>query len=127
MRTAVALFAVCASLTACSHLGAASDGFFSGLADLFNWNSTRGNAERGQDIAAHKCAACHPLTAAPPATKGMAASFPELSARAVLTTARLNAVLSRFPHPMPPIALTKGDIADLIAFLRMSPVMPKPL
>lgn len=118
MRACIA--GICLLVSACTHSGN-NGSVFSRFMNLFGRETIVGDRERGKTIAQEKCAPCHAQAAAATSAHG-ASSFPELATRAALTTARLHLILSRLPHPMPPIVLDNQAAEDLISYLRTSAI-----
>jgi mono/diheme cytochrome c family protein len=112
----------CLAVSGCASGGKSeSSSLFSTLMDVFRRKDAAGSALNGRTVAQRKCVKCHALQGT--SGSSQAASFSQLSQRAVLTREKLNEVLSEFPHPMPAISLTSREISDLIAYMRVAAIM----
>jgi len=113
--------ALCLLLAGCAGQGA-STSFIERFFELFPSQELVGDAPRGRLVAEKKCIKCHAVQNGVPSR---AASFPEMSTHAKLTNDALHKLLSRLPHPMPPIKLSRQEREDLIAYLHRSAIMER--
>ncbi|MGA8223396.1 MAG: cytochrome c [Candidatus Acidiferrales bacterium] len=82
-----------------------------------------GNADDGKELFAKKCAICHGKDASGngPAAKAFNPPIPSLASKEVqaLSDADIQKVITEGKGKMKPVKdLTKGDLANLIAFIR---------
>jgi len=79
----------------------------------------QGDPERGKDVADKVCAFCHMARPGAPMLQGTAdvPKFPEIAKREGLDADYIAGKIMAPPHPMPPVALTKQEIADVAAYI----------
>jgi mono/diheme cytochrome c family protein len=76
------------------------------------------NAAKGEVIAKRWCATCHVVSPGQTTANSDVPSFSSLARNQELTPGQLTAFLST-PHPrMPDMSLTRGEIADIVAYIR---------
>ncbi len=75
-----------------------------------------GDAERGEKLARQWCGSCHMLEGAKRAGDA-APTFREIARDPKRSADELRAFLSRPHPPMPPLALSRQEIEDLVAYL----------
>jgi len=96
-------------------------GPFLGLAVLLATGSpvaAAGSAAEGHLLARQWCSACHIVDAAQASGSADVPPFTEIAGAETLTADNLAAFLAN-PHPvMPDMALTRDEIADLVAYIR---------
>jgi mono/diheme cytochrome c family protein len=80
-----------------------------------------GSPEAGQELARTWCGNCHTL---PGATRASDQVPPLAAAVAGRSADQLSAFLARPHPPMPPLQLSRPEIADLVAYLRDLPRSP---
>ena len=82
-----------------------------------------GSADEGKEIFAKKCAMCHGKDASgdTPVAKALKVSIPPLASKEVqaLSDAEIQKAITDGKGKMKPVKdLSKGDLADLVAFIR---------
>jgi mono/diheme cytochrome c family protein len=82
-----------------------------------------GNAEAGKELFGKKCAICHGKDASGngPAAKAFNPPIPSLASKEIqaLSDADIQKVITQGKGRMKPVSdLSKGDLADLVAFIR---------
>lgn len=77
-----------------------------------NWVA---DAARGQALSERLCASCHVVR--PDQARGAVASLPSFRAMTNLPKMRIFAVLVAPHRPMPNMALTRNEIADIMAYI----------
>ncbi len=77
------------------------------------------SAKRGEEIAKKLCVFCHLPAPGAPRLQGTAdvPTFPEIAKRPGFDADRIANTIMAPPHPMPPIALTKAEMADVAAYI----------
>lgn len=77
------------------------------------------SAKRGEDIAQKLCAFCHLPQPGAPRLQGTAdvPTFPEIAKRPGFDADRVANTVMAPPHPMPPVPLTKPEMADVAAYI----------
>lgn len=83
-----------------------------------------GDPNRGETLTERWCAACHLSTPAGPGTDA-APTFDRVSQLARHDPDHIRAFLSRPHAPMPPLSLSRGEIEDIVAYLREKAVQPR--
>lgn len=77
------------------------------------------SAKRGSDLAQKLCAVCHIPKADAPRLQGTAdiPTFPEIAAKDGQTVERITGRIIMPAHPMPQIALSRDQMADIAAYI----------
>jgi mono/diheme cytochrome c family protein len=76
------------------------------------------DAQSGLEIAKRWCQGCHVIQEGQAAASDAAPPFEDLANDPARTPAALRAFLAAPQHPMPPVDLTSGEIADLVAYIQ---------
>ena len=77
-----------------------------------------GDAQSGRQIAQRWCSSCHVVSPEQPIGSPDVPSFLAIGRSEDLTESILTAFLSRSHPPMPDMSLSRGEISDLVAYLR---------
>ncbi len=88
------------------------------VAPSLGWAQAPGDAVLGQDLARRWCGGCHAVEARPAGPMNDAApAFASIAARPDTTPAHITAFLQRAHAPMPDLALSAAEMADVAAYI----------
>jgi mono/diheme cytochrome c family protein len=92
-----------------------------GLAIVFSAEispaAAAGDAAAGKALAERSCASCHLVSPDQTTATTEAPPFPTIAKRSTEDIAELATFLAAPHRPMPPVSLTRQEIADIIAYI----------